>query len=112
MVKTLALLAVFLVLPFLARAASPTLAWDPNPAAEAVTGYSVQMSTDLGKTWGPEIQAGLATTITLTNVPDTGLVLFRVLAANAQGKTIRMDAGAWYCGDWRVPSVASGTGLK
>ena len=112
MMKILSLLVALLVLPLLAQAASPTLSWDPNPAEQAVTAYSVQMSTDLGKSWGAEIPAGPATTITLTNVPDTGLVLFRVNAVNAQGKVPRTDAGAWYCGDWRVPTPASGTGLK
>lgn len=85
------------------------LAWDPSVGA---SGYKIQMSVDLGKTWGEARDAGAGTTFTWVGAPDTGLLLFRVSAFNSTSEVINTRAGAWYCGDWVPPQPAGGLGLK
>ena len=40
--------------------------------------------------------AGNVLTTQLLNIPDTGLILFRIGAVNSAGETIRYQAGAWF----------------
>ena len=62
-----------------ANAASVTLAWDPNPAAEQVTGYSVYQD-------GAKVWSGAATTATLANVAP-GAHAFTATASNLWGES-------------------------
>ena len=104
------LFAVIMVLmATTAFAADIPIAWD---AAGGATGYKIQMSTDNGVTWSAGVDVANVLTYTLLGVPDSGLVLFRVLAYNSVGEAVNMWAGAWYNGDWKPPAVAGGLGIK
>lgn len=107
--RTLLALAIILCLGTSSLAADLNLAWDPSDDA---TGYKVQISTDLGDTWSEPRDAGNSVTFTWTGAPDTGLVLFRASAHNAQGEATNYKKGAWYRGDWGAPAPASALGLK
>lgn len=85
------------------------LSWDPSDGA---TGYRVQISTDLGKTWSEPNDAGDSVTLTWMGAPDTGLILFRVSAYNSQGEAVNYNKGAWYRGDRGAPAMASSLGLE
>jgi len=90
-------------------AADVKLNWDPSTGA---TGYKVYMSTDKGTTWTTGTDVGNVTTYTYMNVPDTGLVMFRVSAYNTQSESIRFEAGVWYCKDWMPPKDPTGIGVE
>jgi hypothetical protein len=107
--RTLLILAIILCLGTPSLAADLYLAWDPSDGA---TGYTVQLSTDLGATWSETRDTGNSVTFTWTGAPDTGLVLLRASAYNAQGEATNYKKGAWYRGDWGAPSPASSLGLK
>ena len=76
-----------------ALAADITLRFDPSVGA---TGYEIEMSTDLGVTWGGAQDTGGATTYTFVGVPEDMLVLFRAVAYNAAQEATRYYSGAWY----------------
>ena len=82
-----------------ANAAEVKLAWDANSETD-LAGYKVYMSTDQGATWTAGVDVGNITAHTYPDVPDTGLILFRVSAYDANNETIRYEAGAWYCKDF------------
>jgi hypothetical protein len=109
MKKLIITLALITTMVFPVLAADLTLHWDTSAGA---TGYKLSSSTDLGVTWSVPRDAGNAQTFVWTGAPDTGLVLFRVSAYNAQGEAIRTEAGAWYRGDWELPTAAKGLGMK
>lgn len=92
-----------------AYAADLTLRWDASADA---TGYKIYQSTDSGATWDAGTDVGNVTEYTITGVPDSGLVLFRVAAYNSQGEAVRLEAGAWYNGDWKPPKAAGGLGIQ
>lgn len=98
---------VFLVFG-LAHAADITLSWDPSDGA---TGYKIYMSTDNGQTWGDGLDLENVTEYQC-HAPDAGLLLFRVSAYNDFGESIRNEAGAWYCGNWKPPIRPSGIGIQ
>ena len=62
-----------------AHASTVTLAWDPNPAAEQVTGYSVYQD-------GVKVWSGPATTATVANVAP-GPHSFTATAVNLWGES-------------------------
>jgi len=93
----------------IAQAEDVTLAWD---ASKGATGYKLYKSVDLGITWTEPIDVGLVTEYTYKDVEETGLILFRASAYNAQGEAIAYDAGAWYNFLWRLPESAGGLGVK
>ena len=66
------------------------------------------MSTDLGVTWSDPNDPTL---FTWTGAPDSGLLLFRATSVNNSSKAIRLNAGAWYNGDWKMPDPPSGVGV-
>ena len=71
------------------------------------------MSTDLGLTWAEERDAGNETTLVWTDVPGTGLLLFRAVAYNDAGhEAVRTWSGAFYNGSWKPPDSPSGTGIE
>lgn len=106
--KTLIIVLILLVAAS-AMAADVSIAWD---TAQGATGYKLQMSTDTGATWSAGVDVGNVLTYTLLGVPDTGLVLFRVLAYNVQDEAITTWAGAWYNNDWKPPGYAGGLGVQ
>lgn len=92
-------------------AADVTLSWDLASGAEY---YEIQMSTDLGVIWSdPRIanDTNSPTIFIWTGAPDSGLLLFRATSVSAIGKAIRLNAGAWYNGDWKMPDYPTGTGI-
>lgn len=106
------LLAVIMLLPgAVAFAADVPLKWD---VATGATGYKIQMSTDNGATWPTSrvVTGGTTTSYTWTGAPETGLVMFRVTATNAQGEAIRTDAGCWFNKGWQLPQMAGGLGVN
>ena len=91
-------------------AADIALEWK---AVSNADGYRLQMSTDTGTTWtDPGVDCGNVTTFTLLGVPDTGIVMFRVVAYNAVGEAIKTESGAWYNGDWMPLQPAGGLGVQ
>lgn len=107
-IATLILCALAVAFPVLA--AEVTLSWDANPEPD-IAGYKVYQSTDLGANW-TEVADTNATSISLFSVPDSGLVLFRVSARDAQDETVRYNAGAWHNGDWLPPGSPKGSGIE
>jgi len=90
-------------------AADVDLSWD---ASNDATGYKVYQSADLGATWSVGFDVGNVTTYLMTGVADTGIILFRVSAYNANGEAVRYDAGVFYCGDCEPPPSPSGIGVR
>ena len=91
-------------------AADVILAWDVLPAA---IGYKIYyISTDLAQTWDTGTDIGDVISYTYTDVPDTGIIMFRVSAYNNNGEAIRYDAGVWYCGDCKPSIRPSGIGVQ
>ncbi len=108
--KKIILFACLMVLiPVFCLAASVDLRWEAVPGA---TGYKVYQSINAGVSWTVAATLGNVLTATLTNVPDTGEVLFRFSAFNAQTETIRMNAGVWYNGSWTPLSILTGPGIR
>lgn len=89
-------------------AADVTMSWD---ASEGATGYKIYQTVDNGLTWDAGTDVGNVTQYTVINVPDSGLVLFKVSAYNTQNESIRSWSGAWYNGDWKLDSP-SGAGIE
>lgn len=81
-----------------ASAATVGLKWDAVPGA---TSYSIYQSVDVGATWTKVLDTQ-SYPVTISNVPDTGLVLFRISAKNATQEQIRLEAGGWYNGSWSL----------
>ena len=86
-----------------------TLRWLPAQGAE---GYKIYQSTDNGTTWSPPVDVGNVTETTLTNVPESGLVLYKVSAYNALQETITEWQGAWFNALWMPPGATVGLGVK
>jgi len=101
---------LFVALPKACHAADVTLTWDTVTGAD---GYRIYRSADQGATWIEVYDlAAPAVTVTLIGESDTGLLLYRVGAYNAQGETIRLWSGAFHCGDWKPIESPSGTGIE
>ena len=103
------LLVIMILFATPSFAAEVTLQWD---AVDNATGYRIYSSTDNGESWGSAIEVGNKTTFTVMDVPDNGRVLFAVSAFNANGESIRYDAGVFYCKDCTPPSAPSGIGVE
>ena len=87
------------------------LKWD---AVAGAGGYKIYISTDGGNTWdyNTGIDVGNVTNYVYTNVPDTGMILFRASAYNGHGEKIRYKAGVFYCGDCSPPNEPTGIGIE
>ena len=109
MKKTLLLVIAFMFLSFQAWAADVTIIWDASADA---TGYKIYQSVDNGVTWDSGTDVGNVTTYIMTDVPDTGLVMFRTSAYNDNGESIAYWKGAWYWGDKKPPEAPTGTGIQ
>lgn len=105
----LVLLLSALVFSSLAQSADVLMRWD---SVQGATGYKIQNSTDLGASWDGGVDVGDVTTYTYLAVPDTGIQMFRAVAYNAQGESVRWDAGAWHCGDCGPPPPAGALGVR
>jgi len=81
------------------------VAWD---AASGATGYKLYQSLDGGITWSPGADMGNVTSAVLVNVAETGLILYRLSAYNANGETITTWQGAWYDHTKRPPDAPVG----
>lgn len=104
----------FLLLAAPAWAGPQVLSWDQITTA---TSYGVEQSVDNGATWtavtptaGPTcVTSRCSVTIT---APSTGLVLYRVWAANSVGRTTRFNAGQWVCESCAPPPPAANVGVQ
>ena len=107
--KTLIVLLAILLFPIQALCADVPMRWDAVPGTIS---YQIQMSTDQGLTWPVTRPVASGTTYTWLGAPDTGMVLFRAVSLNAQGTTIRTDAGAWFNRNWQLPAAVGGLGTN
>lgn len=108
--KKLILTVLFLItMASMSFAGTATLDWKSVGKAD---GYKVYISFDLGATWDKGIDVGSVVTYKFDNLPESGLVLFRVGAYNRNGETIRYEFGTWYNGDWKPIEAVSGTGIS
>ena len=106
--KTLVFLLTILIAS-VAYGADKQLNWD---AAAGATGYKIYMSIDNAVTWDAGIDVGNVTTYLYTNIPDTGVVLFRFSAYNVNGEAIRYDSMVAHCGDCGPPQAVPGVGIQ
>lgn len=119
------LLALLVVTP--AQAAVITIEWYPAVGASS---FDIEQSVFTPSapgsqtgTFGPWGVAKIAVpvsactgtpvlcTTTLTPLA-TGLVIFRIISINAQGRTIRTEAGFWYDETRKLPAPVSGAGIQ
>jgi hypothetical protein len=82
-----------------------TLIWDASPGAAS---YRVYQSIDSGVTW-VEIDETTATEMTISGVPEDGLVLFKVSAMKGAHEAARDWSGAWY---WKPPNSPGSAGIQ
>ena len=75
--KTVLLSLLLVLLPALVMASDVAFKWDATPWA---TGYQIQMSIDLGATWGAPVDVKNVLAYTWLGAPDDKLVLFRISA--------------------------------
>lgn len=116
MVRILAALISLVILSPSVWAADVTLSWDVSAGA---TEYRLSMSTDVGGTWtqvavlpASACDSTAARCETTLAIAESGYVLLRVAAANANGETIRYDAGVWHCGDCVPPDPVRNQGVQ
>lgn len=104
--KYIAFLSAFLFASA-ACAAEIIINWDAIPNA---SGYRVYQSVDLGATW-QQVAEVATLPVTVSNVPDAGLVLFRAAAFNSADEAVRTETGFFYNGDWSplAPPANMGT---
>jgi hypothetical protein len=112
----------------LKRRIFPRLLWGTNAFAAdlpfewngvaAATGYFLEYSKDQGSTWeGKKLTGALSMDAngrvqwTYAGAPETGLLLFRVSAQNANGSSTRVECGAWYNHLWKPLAAPSGSGI-
>ena len=106
--KTFLITICILAMAFTVHAADKTMSWDASTGAD---GYKIYKSEDLGATWDAGIDVGNVTTYLYTDIIETGLVLFRVSAYNAQAEIVRYDDGIWYNGTFQPPAMPGGYGM-
>lgn len=103
-----------LLIPTLSLAGDITLHWEAAPGA---TGYEIEQSIDAGTTWTKvaDLTATVCTpagcSIALT-APAAGRTLYRFVAKNAAGRTIRYDAGTWSCESCKPPANLGKVGIQ
>ena len=107
--KLIYIISILVMFVSLACAANVDLAWNSVQDAD---GYKLYMSQDSGLTWDTGVDVGDVTIYTYQNVPDVGLVLFRVGAYNENGETLRSWSGAWWNSEWQPPTPAGGLGVQ
>ena len=89
-----------------AWAADKVISWDASPDA---TGYKVYVYD--GTAWDTGTDVGGVLTYTVT-IPDTGLVLVRIDAYNANGDSVPNWRGVWYWGDLKPPDPPGSIGIQ
>jgi len=118
-------LTALLVLVFTTSAFSADIivSWRASTGA---TGYIIEASMDNGTTWTTKKDIGaivpvdyvagtshiLLCSYTWTGLPDTGLVLIRVIAYNSIGQACRTEAGSWFNKAWSAPDAPTGVGIQ
>ena len=104
---TAILLAGLLGVALPAWAWTATYSWSP---ATGATSYKVEKTVDQGATW--TLVASPTTPTYAYTGTETGLVLFRVSACNANGCTVRSADGLWHNEAWQPPSAATNLGVQ
>ena len=94
--KRLIAFSLLTLISFGVSAADIPLSWDADPRA---TEYRVEQSVDEGATWVLVVTSPTLP-ITVTGVPDSGLVLLRACASGATSDVCRDEVGFFYNGDW------------
>lgn len=79
-------LVSFAVCSGFAHAFSVTLAWDPNPAGEAIAGYKVYYGK-ASRDYDFVIDVGKTTKVTITNLQNGTVYFFALRAYNSRGKS-------------------------
>jgi hypothetical protein len=108
-------IALALAMTIAHAATTITIEWVPTAGA---TSYDIEQSTDTGTTWAvaKSVKSSAACTATKCSTtyapPASGLVLFRMVTWNAQGKTTRTHAGFWYNAIWSLPDTASSAEIR
>lgn len=111
--KLLTLIMLGLCIPALAVAAEVTLQWDGH---ENATAYRIYQSVDGGTTWAqagadiaqPDPFPGDAqVSVTIQDVPEDTLVIFRASAMRGLEEAIMTYKGAWYDHRLMPPGVAA-----
>jgi hypothetical protein len=77
--------------------------------AVGATSYQIQQSVDFGVTWTvnaklPACSGTPIRCVVTVTLPDTGYVLLRTVATNAQGSAIRYKSGIWHCQSCTPPT--------
>jgi hypothetical protein len=90
--KKLVLILAMVLVPVVTFSADVPIAWN---AVHGATGYNLYQSFDVGVTWTAPADMGNQISATVV-VVETGLVLFKIGAYNANGETITEWQGAWY----------------
>ena len=104
------LFMAIMLMAFSVQAADLPMAWDASAGA---TGYKVYVSVDNGATWDAGVDVGNVTTYTYLNVPEDGLILFRVSAYNTSGaEGIRYKRYLAYDGTAGPPPAPTGFGME
>ena len=106
--KKLIIALCLILIPALSFGATVPLKWD---TALGATGYKIYQSVNAGQTWTLVQDVGNVLSYTILNAPDTGLVLYRLGAYNAQGEVVRTNAGAWFNGALTLPGNPGGVGV-
>ncbi|HXH12335.1 MAG TPA: hypothetical protein VNP04_21525 [Alphaproteobacteria bacterium] len=111
-----AIVALLLMTVGVASAGDVTLQWTGDAKA---TSYEIEQSVDSGATWTvvltvlPTECTGTPPLCTTTySAPSTGMVLFRYVAKNDIGRTIRFDAGTWHCESCKPPTAVSHVSIQ
>ena len=109
MKKALLILIVSLVIVPVVNAADVIISWDPSPGA---TGYSVYQSIDQGGTWVKKADNVSGVVTVIADVPDSGLVIFKVSALRGPEEAIRDWSGGWFNGTWKPLDTPSSAGIE
>ena len=80
-------------------------------SVETATGYRLFTSSDGGITWDAGTDMGNITEVTVLDVPEDRMILWKVGAYNANGDNICHWAGAWYDHRRRPPDSPWGLGV-
>lgn len=103
------LLAIIFTFPVASiQAADVSLEWDPVAGS---AGYDVLQDDGAGG-WTDAVVDVTDTTVTVPDVPEDRLVLFKVASKNSQGRYVREFSGAWYDHRNRPLDTPGGTGIE
>ena len=100
-----------------ALAADATLSWE---SVDNAIGYKLYQSIDYGVTWSEPLNVTdtpveatyMVIEKAITNVPESGVVLFKVSAYNENHETVSHWQGAWFNYQWLPIDPPTGLGVQ